>query len=219
MHARWTCGGTNRAAGWTPGCMTCSLALALACLPGMVAAATVWVGPGDQPGRGTREALYSFAQALASGTQTDVRIEPGTAILLLDGTYRPASPNRHPKDEVRAIFPLVFRIEVSGAPDQPITIAPEPGATAYLDGTLEVDASHIRITGLEIGPADYAPTTSAPPAVALLSSRNVELVNCNLFGSCSTVAAMQPSKDITISGCLIHDSCGLPTGRRQRRRS
>jgi hypothetical protein len=192
--------------------MACSLALALACLPGTVAAATVWVGPGDQPGKGTRDAPYSFVQALAGGTQTDVRIEPGTAILLLDGTYRPASPNRFHKENVRALFPRVFRIEVSGAPDQPVTIAPEPGATAYLDGTLEVDASHVRITGLEIGPADYTPTTESPPAVALLSSRNVELVNCNLFGSCSTVAAMQPSKDITIYGCLIHDSCGLPHG-------
>lgn len=173
---------------------------------------TVWVGPDDRPGDGSRQRPFSFSQALSGGTAAGAMVRPGATVYLLDGTYRPTSPNRHGKEEVRALRPEVFRIEVRGEPEKPVTIMPAPGASVHLDGTLELDAAHLRLIGLEVGNADYFLSETYASAVALLASRDVEIVNCNLFGSCSTVSAMQPSKNVLIYGCLIHDSCGLPHG-------
>jgi hypothetical protein len=172
----------------------------------------VWVGPGDQHGDGSRQNPFSFSQALSGGTAAGLTPKPSSTVHLLSGTYRPTSPNRHGKEAVRALRPEVFRIEVRGEPDRPVTVMPEPGASVHLDGTLEIDGAHLRIANLEIGNADYVATESYAPAVSLWASRDVGIVNCNLFGSCSTVSAMAPSKNILIYGCLIHDSCGLPHG-------
>ena len=176
----------------------------------MATAATVWVGPGDATGDGSRDKPYAFRQGLSGEAGTAARIDPGTTVRLLAGTYRPDWPNT--ADATKVSTPHVFHVGVNGTSDEPITIEPEPGAAVHLDGCLEVNGAHLRIVGLEIGHADYMATKRYPPAVALSASRHVEIVNCNIFGSCSTVSAMAPSKNILVYGCLIHDSCGLPHG-------
>jgi len=183
----------------------------LACLVSLQALAdeVIWVGPGDKLGDGTRNNPLTFSQAF---TGTVARIKPGSMVYLLGGTYKPAWSNAHEKAEVRATSPKVFRLEVRGEPGNPISIAAEPGSSVHLDGSLEVNSSHLRITGLEIGNSHYSPRSTYPPAVSFLKSRDVELINCNLFGAGSTVSAMAPSKDILLYGCLIHNSCGLPHG-------
>lgn len=167
----------------------------------------IWVGPGTEPGAGTKEKPYSFVQAFGG---KDVQIKPGSTVYLLSGGYKPEYPNSHEKSKTSV--PKVFHIEIRGEPGNPISVLPGPGDTVHLDGGLEVNGSHVRISNLEIGHSDYGVTGNYPPAVNFVKSRNVELINCNLFGSCSTVSAMAPSKDILIYGCLIHDSCGLPHG-------
>lgn len=173
----------------------------------------IWVGPGDKPGEGTRENPYTFTQAFsgsAGNAGTTVRIKPGSTVHLMGGSYKPEWPNNQEKS--KASVQKLFHIEIQGEPDNPISVMPEPGNAVHLDGCLEVDSSYLSISNLEIGNSNYAPTGQYPPAVNFMKSRNVELINCNLFGASSTVTFMQTSKDILIYGCLVHDSCGMPHG-------
>lgn len=169
-----------------------------------------WVGPGDTPGEGTRNSPYTFTQAFTSSTGTNALIKPGATVYLMSGHYKPAWVNTIEKTQTST--PKVFHIELQGAPDNLISIMPEPGTHLHLDGCLEVNGSHLRITNLEIGNTNYTPTNSYPPALELMSSRDVEIINCNLFGAGSTLHLPQTCKDIRVYGCLIHDSCGLPHG-------
>ena len=89
------------------------------------------------------------------------------------------------------------------------------GATpngVHLNGTLEINGSFLRVMNLEIGNSNYARTNNYPKAVEFSRSRDVELINCNVFGASSTLHLPQTSKDIRVYGCLVHDSCGLPHG-------
>ena len=113
------------------------------------AAATVWVGPGDATGDGSRDKPFAFRQGLSGEAGTAARIEPGTTVRLLAGTYRPDWPNT--TDVTKASTPHVFHVGLKGTADEPITIEPEPGAAVHLDGCLEVNGTHLLIVGLEIG--------------------------------------------------------------------
>ncbi|MCG3147127.1 MAG: hypothetical protein PCFJNLEI_00564 [Verrucomicrobiae bacterium] len=168
------------------------------------AADVIWVGPGHKSGDGTRDNPFSFSQAFSGETQ----IKPGSTVHLRAGTYQPEWPNT--TEKTRATTPKVFHMALQGESNNVINVIAEPGV--HLDGCLEINSSHLRLTGLEVGNSRYVVTNLYPPALELMASRNVEIINCNFFGAGSTVTFLQLSKDILIYGCLIHDSCGLPHG-------
>ena len=150
---------------------------------------------GKADGDGTAEKPLDLVTALSARSPA----RPGDTILLVAGTY---------EGEIKEGMYVPFPVNVSGEEGKPILVMPVPGAAVQINGYLEINSTHLRIFNLEIGNPNYViDGIRYPPVVNLMNSRYVEVINCNLYGGCSTYSSLQDSKDTAIYGCLVHDSC------------
>jgi hypothetical protein len=129
--------------------------------------------------------------------------KPGDAVLLQPGVY---------ESETKSTERIPFTITLAGEKERPIRIQGASPIGVHLNGTLEINGSFLQVMNLEIGNADYVRTNNYPHPVEFSRSRDVEFINCNVFGASSTLHLPLTSRDIRVYGCLVHDSCGLPHG-------
>lgn len=150
---------------------------------------------GNADGDGSAEKPLDLFTALSEKSPA----KPGDTVLLAAGIYEAAGNGN---------TNLTIAVTLTGEEGKPILVMPAPGASVQINGYLAVNSTHLRIVNLEIGNPNYVINgIRYPPVVSLMNSRYVELINCNLYGGCSTYSSLQNSKDTRIYGCLVHDSC------------
>ena len=165
----------------------------------------IHVSPAGTPqGDGTEAKPLDIFTALGANSPA----QPGDTILLADGRY-----DGKMEGTKRIPIPLL----VSGTKKAPVVIKPAPGASAHLNGAVELRSSYAHYMGLDIGDLAWDPWQKkhqVPTALNALGGEGASVINCNIFGGAMGTGLWSPARNLTLYGCLVHDFGYLAEGGR-----
>jgi len=177
-------------------------------------AAAFYVAPDGKPdNEGTRASPWDIASALGG----QKKIPPGATIYLAGGTYR-----RRPE--------ALFRVTLTGTPEQPIHIRPLPGQRATIDGgLLVVGTSYVWFWDLEItvsepNPVDPVRQGSHPAGFrrpwggvhsgnAAFDFKGCKFINLVVHHCRQGFSLWVGATDSEVYGCIIYDNGWWATDR------
>jgi hypothetical protein len=164
-------------------------------------AGDIHVTPSGAPtGDGTKLKPYDLFTVLDAKTSS---AKPGDRILLAPGIY---------EGRMNGIKRVPVEVTVSGSPEQPILVQPEPGTPSYaaphINGCIHFGASYLQMSGIEIGDLKWDPYREkhdCPSSLWADAGTGSKMINCNLFGGAMGSGIWGGAIDFELYGTLIHD--------------
>lgn len=161
--------------------------------------ADYYVSPnGSSAGNGSIQKPWDIATAF----RHPAAVKPGDTINLRGGTYQ--APQR-----------LLWHVKLNGAANNWITIRPNPGEEARIDGGLQVLGSYVIIRDLEVmnsNPVRYTaqvgsfPSDITQPAGIEVFGKGVRVINCIVHDTRNGITSWQDASDNEFYGNIIYYS-------------